>query len=155
MDEWAATLTRLITETTTPYRKGDEVREQAVGGLRVTTIDAMPALPTDQPMSEMPADLVDVHFVWVAVQRATAEARKPELMGLLAMYPDLDKLAHGPSYIELGGVLGDQGLALRLIALGGFLRLWRVMIPATFGVTGPRADEMAGQGFVMCTGWRP
>lgn len=138
----------LIDETTRVYRKGAAVSRDGP----VLTVDDFPPLPTEQPATEA---LVDVHFIWVSVRRAAAEQRTVELQTLLAGYPALDRLAAGPSYIELGGVLGDQGYALRLLALGEVLRLWRLFTPASFGITGARADEMAGSGYVLCSGWRP
>ena len=146
--DWSTSLGSLIAETTRVYRKGDAVQRD--GG--VVTIDDMPPLPATQPAEEA---LVDAHFLWVSVRRAAAEERRRELCALLAEYPAPDRLAGGPSYLELGAELGDQGLALRLLALGEVLRLWRLFIPASFGITGDRAEAMAGQGYIVCSGWRP
>ncbi len=64
-----------------------------------------------------------------------------------------ERMAGGPSYIELGAWIGDQGLALRLIGLGAYARRWEVISPATLGFEpGPEADELAGGGFVMASG---
>lgn len=62
---------------------------------------------------------------------------------------DTDRLKVGPSYIELGAWIGDQGLALSLMGLGKILGLWEVITPADLGVTGEKASEMMGLGFVL------
>lgn len=61
----------------------------------------------------------------------------------------LDRLAQGPSYIELGGWIGDQGLAMAFMALGKILGLWDIVTPATLGIEGDQAQQMMGMGFVM------
>ena len=97
-----------------------------------------------------PAHSVDVHFFWVS---AVGEPSREELLRLLeAHYPDRERLRGGPSYIEMGGALGDQGMALLLIGLGALVGLWPVMTPKAMGMTGAQADELAGQGFVMAGG---
>lgn len=57
------------------------------------------------------------------------------------------------SYIELGGWIGDQGLAIQYMALGQLLGLWQTMTPAAIlDVNDPEqkslADQMAGMGMV-------
>jgi len=57
------------------------------------------------------------------------------------------------SYIQLGGWIGDQGLAMQYMALGHLLGLWQVMTPAAIlDVNDPQqkalADQMAGAGMV-------
>jgi hypothetical protein len=98
-----------------------------------------------------PEHSVNVHFFWVsAVDGPTKE-------GLLALlqreYPDMDRLKRGPSYIEIGGAIGDQALALRLIGLGGLVKLWPVITPELLGIAEPEASELAGGGFVMAGGF--
>lgn len=104
------------------------------------------------PDRPAPEHSVDVFFFWVS---AVGEPTKEELLAhLTRAYPDLERLKGGPSYIELGGVLGDQGLALQLIGLGALVKLWPVITPKTMRVTGPLAQELAGQGFVMAGGFK-
>jgi hypothetical protein len=100
---------------------------------------------------------VDVHFFEVALRNPDEDkpAMASALRRLLADYPDPERLAAGPSYIELGGVVGDQGLALMLIGLGELVGLWAVINPKRLGFTGKKADEMAGSGYVMCSGLKP
>lgn len=91
----------------------------------------------------------------IGVDRAKAESYREPLIGLLNAYPDPAQLAGGPSYIHVGGVIGDQGAAFCLFALGQVLGLWTVITPATMGFTGAEARDMAGAGFVMISGYRP
>jgi len=67
---------------------------------------------------------------------------------------------YGPfehSYFELGGWIGDQGLAMQYMALGKILGLWQVMHPGMIlNVNDPAqkqlADQMAGAGMVSILG---
>jgi len=55
------------------------------------------------------------------------------------------------SYIEVGGWIGDQGMALRLMGLGVILGLWQVIHPVNMlklERTDPLAQQMAGIGMV-------
>lgn len=61
----------------------------------------------------------------------------------------VDRLAQGPSYIELGGWIGSQQIALQLLGLGTILKIWQVITPKTLSIEGKQADDMAGNGFVM------
>lgn len=144
-------LHRLITTTTIALRKGDVVTTEKRAGVRVTTLDGMPT------ENDVPGDLkkIDLHFILVGVDITRAAACKQEFIRLLAEYPEPERLAGGPSYIELGGVLGDQGLALQFMALGAALDLWEVITPETLGITGDEADTAAGSGFVMISGYKP
>ncbi len=103
------------------------------------------------PERPAPEHSVNVHFFWVS---AVGEPTKEELRGHLERdYPDFERLKGGPSYIEIGGEIGDQGLALLLIGLGGLVGLWPVITPETVGFTGDEAKAMAGHGFVMSGGF--
>ena len=98
--------------------------------------------------------IVDCHFVVIGVDKVKAEARRGELVDLLAGYSPPGRLAVGPSYIEVGGVLGDQGEAFRLFAVGEALGMWKVITPKTMGFEGRAAEQLAGQGFVMMSGYK-
>jgi hypothetical protein len=53
------------------------------------------------------------------------------------------------NYIEVGAFVGDQGMALRLMALGSHLKLWTVITPKTIPkLDKALMDQMAGMGFV-------
>lgn len=62
----------------------------------------------------------------------------------------VERLQDGPSYIELGAWIGDQGLALALMGLGERLGLWSVVTPDTLGIDDEKlASHLMGMGFVM------
>lgn len=67
-------------------------------------------------------------------------------------YGDVDVLdGKEHNYLELGGWIGDQGLALTLMGLGAVLGVWKLFTPKTLlGKDGPDdlVQQMAGQGFV-------
>lgn len=65
----------------------------------------------------------------------------------------LERVKKGPGYIELGGHVGDQGMALLLMGLGEAAGCWKVVTPLTLGLTGEAADSLAGGGMVMITGY--
>jgi hypothetical protein len=156
-----AKLYDILADTTVQFRKGpvfagtpglvgQAKRGEELTGGGVLEIYDMPHVDEAPPGLE----LVDVEFLAVGVDRAKAEARRAELLAVLAGYPEPERLAAGPAYIEVGGVVGDQGAAFQLFALGKVLGLWDVITPATFGMTGTEARRMAGLGLVMITGFR-
>lgn len=100
----------------------------------------------------VPPHSVNVHFFWVAAKDSPTRERLLEL--LRAHYPSFGRLEKGPSYIEIGAELGDQGLALLLIGLGGLVGLWQVITPEALGFDEEMAKEAAGRGFVMAGGIR-
>lgn len=123
----------ILGETTRQLRKGAEIaHESEIGNMT-------------------PVDMV---FVTIGVDTAKAEKHRAELVEILGTYPDPERLAGGPSYIEVGGVIGDQGAAFCLFALGQTLGLWEIITPATFGLTGDEARQAAGSGFIVITGFR-
>jgi hypothetical protein len=146
----AQRLYEIVVETTEQFRKGPEITDRTEGRLRVVEVYAMPH------ENEIPSDLtpVDVHFMKIGVRKERAEARKEELRSILAEYPQPERLAGGPSYIETGAVFGSQEVALRLYALGEVLDFWKVITPAKLGIHGTQADQLAGGGMVMITGFR-
>lgn len=53
------------------------------------------------------------------------------------------------NYMELGGWIGDQGIAMMYMALGVFLGVFNLLSPATvLKIDDSRALEMAGMGFL-------
>lgn len=139
----------ILRESVRQFRKGEPVEELNEGGFHVVEVFAMPHV------SEAPPDLemVDVAFMMVGVEKAAAERRRADLIRWLERYPS-DRLAEGPSYIEVGGVIGSQDAALCLFALGKVLGLWKLITPATLGFEGEEALKYAGAGLVMISGWR-
>jgi hypothetical protein len=143
-------LYEILRLTTVPLRKGAEIEERESGGIKVIEIYAMPH-ESESPTLEK----VDLVFLVIGVCKAVAESHKDDLIAILNQWPQPERLASGPSYIEVGGVIGDQGAAFQLFALGQVLGLWKVITPASMGMTGEDARRAAGRGFVMITGYRP
>ena len=90
------------------------------------------------------------------VKKSDAEIDAPGLTALIkaatkGYYGDepVDRLLQGPNYIELGGWIGDQGVALCLMGLGAILGLWDIITPMKLGIEGKQADDMMGMGFIM------
>ena len=67
----------------------------------------------------------------------------------------MDDLAKGPSYIALGGWLGDQTDALIFMAIGKHIGAWDIIGPGVLGITGPEAQRMMGMGFLTTSGFKP
>jgi hypothetical protein len=145
----------MLDKTTKEFRKGEEVEESiyggvGVGGFGVVDIYAMPHVSTAKGL-----ELVDCVFIVVGVDNAMADIVKDDLIGLLNDYPNPDRLAAGPSYMEVGAVLDSQDYALRLFALRQVLGLWKVITPGTMGVVEASiARQMAGSGFIMISGYK-
>ena len=135
-------LYEILKETTMQLRKGEVVEG--------TSIYMMPH------ESEAPDNIVkvDCHFVVIGVDKEKAEQHKTELIGILDTYPEPERLAGGPSYIEVGAVIGDQGATFQLYALGEVLGLWKVITPELLGVNETTADQMAGMGMIMISGYK-
>ena len=156
-------LYKILSETTVQLRKGEMVHgdkhlvdaikqgrdlDKEPGG--VVTIDAMPHV-TEAPSG---IEKVDLEFLVIGVDRAAAEENRMELVEILKTYPQPNRLAGGPSYIEVGAQIGGQGAAFQLFALGKVLGLWDVITPATMGFAGEEARQVAGSGFVMISGFK-
>lgn len=145
----------ILQETTTQFRKGEVVQKGLIENIRgeeikytaTFTIQLMPHV------DQMPYTMqkVDCHFIVIGVDKEKALKHRKELVEILQQYPG--HLKYGPSFIEVGGVIGDQGDALRLFALGEVLRLWELITPAYVGVDGKAADQLAGSGFIMISGY--
>lgn len=136
----------LLEETTTVYRKGETVVEEPSGATSVYGYDRQEDAPEGQVM-------VDLHFVTVGVKLPIPEDGAERLAAYLGTFPEPSVLAGGPSYITLGAYIGSQEYAFRFMALGKALGLWEVITPATMHLEGAAADQAAGAGFVLMTGW--
>lgn len=150
-------LAETIAHETVAYRKGAQVETRQVGAVEVTEVYAMPPTPPG-------AQVIDVHFVNVGFTEAACDREAFIADVVEACSGDgageygevsVDTLRGGPSYLHLGPWLGDQGLALRLLALGEHYDCWQVITPERLGITGEQAAVIAGQGFVMASGWHP
>lgn len=140
---------------------GEQASEQDIDMLNagevptgVTEFYSMPHVSTVQ--KERPdLVLVDMIFIDVGVDKARAEAHRAEFVEILNSYPELERLKGGPSYLELGAVFGDQGFALRIMAIGSVLGFWDIISAKTLGRSDDEAREMAGVGFLMVSGYTP
>lgn len=149
MSEEVRLLAKIVREHTVVYRKGDIVKTNVVNGMRVVSIDAFPEAPYH-------GTLVDLHFVEVGFTEASAD-KQGFLDALTAAIPtdgeftnlSLRDFEGGPSYITIGGWIGDQTLALQFMALCQFNEIGEVITPATLGIEGEQADLLAGRGMVM------
>lgn len=121
-------LHKILSDTTKQVRKDDEV--------------------------DAGTEKVDLEFMQIGVNKEAAEKNKSELIEILNTYPQPDRLAGGPSYIELGAEIGSQAAAFQLFALGKALGLWNIITPASLGITGPEANKLAGSGLIMITGYK-
>lgn len=106
-----------------------------------------PANPEEKQPLGHTADLV---FFKVS---AVNEPKADELRALIAQHKGdyepvnpLDGKEH--NYLELGGYMGDQGLALMLMGLGSLLGLWRLLTPKSLGLPDDLAMQMAGSGMI-------
>jgi hypothetical protein len=106
-----------------------------------------------------PPHTVNMFFFEVsAVDNPTAEEfvrLTNEHKGVFCEATPLDGGEH--SYLELGGWIGDQGLAMQYMALGKMLGLWQVMHPGMIlNVNDPDqklfADQLAAEGMVSILG---
>ncbi len=145
-------LLEILDETSMLFRKGDEVVEKTFGDVKVLEINNM---PHESEISDMIK--VDCHFVTVGVAKEVAnDKRKFEFLDIIRQWPieQCASLQEGPSYISVGGVLGDQARALQFFGVGEAFGIWNVITPETMGIKGDEADELAGSGFVMITGFK-
>ena len=133
----------------------DFVKKHAVRGACMCgqCIDAPSNPEKHQPIGHTS----DVHFFKVALRNVDAdkEELKNELIDILKSHEgefnvvDLfDGKEHG--YMEIGGWVGDQGLALTLMGLGELLGVWELMTPERLMPFLPYdiQKKMAGMGMI-------
>ena len=142
-------LHEIINATTIQLRKGMQVEGDNHSGITTVDIYDMPHVDDLKPGIET----VDMEFVVIGVKKDVAEGYREELIEILKTYPQPERLKGGPSYIEVGAEIGDQGAAFQLFALGKVLELWNVITPAFFGMKGMDAQQFAGSGGIMITGF--
>lgn len=143
-------LYEILRDCTIQLRTGEPVTTEQRPGLTVTTLNFNPHESEARPDLER----VDLLLLTVGVDKALAEERKTELVSLLREWPDPDMLKRGPSYIHIGGVIGDQGTAFQLMAIGKMLGLWDIITAETMGADREQAVQAAGSGWVMISGFR-
>lgn len=145
-------LFKILAATTAQLRKGPAVTQETIpmsnGSLEVTEIFAMP----HEDASDL--EKVDLELITVGVDREMAEKHRSRLCEILNDYSEPERLAGQLSYIEVGAEIGEQGAAFQLFALGKVLGLWDIVTPTSMGFSGEAAQEMAGKGFIMITGYK-
>lgn len=109
----------------------------------------------DEIKNEAGEKIFDCHFLKIGVDPKALEKHKSEFIALMDDFPEPQVLQSGPSYIHVGAILGDQGAAFQMFAFGEAAGLWEIITPAKLGISGPQANQMAGTGFVMITGYQP
>jgi len=145
-------ISEIINATTQVYRKGAVVNKRRTAGVSVTEIFDYPATQ-DAPQGPQ-YEMVDMVFIDVLVDLEKASKLRGQLEATLAKYPEPDRLAGGPSYIELAPNLGvEQEGALRLMALGSALKMWDIISGKTLGMNDAETRELAGQGMLMISGY--
>jgi len=145
-------LYQIIQETTVALRKGEKVEEYSVGDIQTTEFFIM---PKESEINDNEIVKVDCHFIVVGVYKSKAEKYREELIMILKEYPEPNRLAAGPSYIEVAARIGDQVKTLQLFALGEVLGFWVMITPEAFGIEYPLADKLARSGMISMTGFRP
>lgn len=146
-------LHQILGETTIQLRKGAEVEHRQVGNVAVTEIYAMPSADSLKESPEI--EKIDLVLLVVGVDKKKAAEHKDELIAIMKEYPEPDRLKGGPSFIEVGGVIGSQGAAFQLFALGQVLGIWNIITPRTLKLEGDVVRELAGKGLIMIDGFRP
>lgn len=114
------------------------------------------AMPHVSEVQKQRPDLkiVDMVFIDVAVDPVKAEKHRDEIVRILNDYPEMERLKGGPSYMEIGAVLGDQGFALAVMAVGSVLGLWDIISGKTIGASPQETKDMAGVGFLLISGYK-
>jgi hypothetical protein len=97
-----------------------------------------------------------IFFKVCAVKEPKADELRELIKNHKSDYPiDLfDGREH--SYIEIGGFVGDQGVALLLMGLGSILGLWKLRTPRMLpGIPEDLVQAMAGIGYVIIQAPKP
>lgn len=103
--------------------------------------------------------------IWVEVVLKPDKVREhaDEMAALLKEWPTTSwgyavaPLGKEITYLVAGGVMGDQGDALRLFAFGKLLDWWDVLEPASMlglAKDDPFGKELAGMGMISIVGYR-
>ena len=146
-------LYKILEDTTKVYRKGNTLETKKVGNINVTELFGYKH--TSESIVAENFEKVDMIFVDVVVDKAKANQYKTDLGKILQEYPQPERLAGGPSYIELATNLGlEQEGALRTMALGKALGMWNIMSGKILGMNDEQAREFAGNGFLMISGYK-
>jgi hypothetical protein len=100
-------------------------------------------------------EVIDLCIVRIGVDKIKAGQVKEDFMHALYLCTEKLKqllMANG-NYIEVGGELDDQGLALRVFALGKVLGFWNIFTPKDLGADKDQARRLAGLGDIRICRW--
>ncbi|HLC56464.1 MAG TPA: hypothetical protein VJJ23_04480 [Candidatus Nanoarchaeia archaeon] len=146
-------LNQILEQSTHVYRKGEVLEKRQEGNVNITEFFGYPHT-NEAPVNGV--DKIDMIFIDVVVDKERAEQYRNEITDILRDYPEPERLAGGPSYIELAPNLGmQQEGALRLMALGKSLGLWDILSGKTLKMNDDEARNLAGSGFLMISGYKP
>lgn len=106
----------------------------------------------DDPAAHQPGGhTADLYFFQVAKRGEPDAERFRELLrehrGVFCECDPTDGQEHG--YMELGGWIGDQGLAMQMMGLGALLGVWRLITPKLLPLPKEIQDQLAGAGMVV------
>lgn len=93
---------------------------------------------------------VDMFFFTVAAKgEPSADTLRELIRAHKGHHCDLDPLDGGEhSYLQVGGWIGDQGLAMMFMALGALVGLWEILTPNALPIDDELKKQMAGMGMV-------
>lgn len=87
----------------------------------------------------------DLIFFKVAAKDADADTMRALICAEQPHW--LDGKEH--SYLQTGGDMGDQGIALMTMGLGAILGLWKLLTPNMLPIPDDLKMQMAGMGYVI------
>jgi hypothetical protein len=147
-------LYQMLEDSTEVFRKGKEVQVRKSGGVKAMEVFGYPHI--NEAPSGDEYERVDMIFIDVLVDKKKATGYAEDLKDILSEYPQPERLAGGPCYIELAPACGlEQEGALRLMALGKTLGLWEIMSGKIAGMDDEQTLELARSGFLMISGYKP
>jgi hypothetical protein len=147
-------LYQMLEDSTEVFRKGAAVQTIKTGNVEVVEVFGYPH--TNEAPSGDEYEKVDLVFVDVLVNKEKAKGYAEDLKDILSEYPQPERLAGGPCYMELAPACGlEQEGALRLMALGKTLGLWEIMSGKIAGMDDEQTLELARSGFLMISGYKP
>jgi len=149
-------LYNLLQEVTQIYRKGEIVVNKKIkNGEDGEVTEIFGYKHTENSSNVNSYQKVDMIFVDIVVDKTKAEEKKSELETILKDYPEPSRLQQGPSYIEIAPNIGlEQESALRLMAVGEVLGMWKVLSAKNLGLDDEKALEMAGYGFLNISDYK-
>ncbi len=149
-----ARLVEVVLMATVPLRTGPSKEVRQEGDVRVEEVMDFPTVA--QGIEHGITKTYDMLIFQVGIMPIADEV-KADFIEALRAYPDMGRLAGGPSYIELGAVLSEyddqaQQVAIQMIALGDYYDVWKAVTPVTLGMAREGAAKMVRSGFIMPVG---